>query len=201
MKYDTAVFSADGNHLALARDGDKGDGELALMSKSADGCWLEAGGIGLGFGEWQLAFSPDSRHLIAWFECIGEHFEIKYYADYGRTNFFVMLFSLDDQGLWVEKQRITKHTSELKAKYPLKAEFSPDGKHLAICAKFHYEVWTLKGQNRTFINLDEKMGVSFFPPFFLSSMPGVPKNSRARLWQNGIWQNRTSIISKVRRSK
>lgn len=148
MKYDTAVFSADGNHLALARDGDEGDGELALMSKSADGCWLEAGSIGLGFGEWQLAFSPDSRHFIAWFECTGEHFEIKYYADYGRNNFFVMLFSLDDNGLWAEKQRITKYTSELKAKYPLKAEFSPDGKHLAICTKFHFEVWTLNEDNR-----------------------------------------------------
>ena len=147
MKYETAIFSADDNHLALALNGDAGDGELVLMSKSADGCWLETGGIRLGFGEWQLAFSPDSRHFIAWFEHTGEHHEIKYYADYGRYNFFVMLFSLDDQGLWAEKQRITKYTSKLKAKCPLKAEFSPDGKHLAICAKLHFEVWTLNEDN------------------------------------------------------
>ena len=145
MQYSTAVFSADSNHLALAHDGDKG--KLALMSKNADGCWLETGGVNLGFGEWQLAFSPDCRHFIAWFEHTGEDHELLFYADYGRQNFFVMLFSLDSQGQWGEKQRITKFTSKLKARYPLKAEFSPDGKHLTICAKFEFEVWTLNEDN------------------------------------------------------
>lgn len=142
MQYGKAVFSADSNQIALTRDG-----KLSLMSKSADGFWSETGGVDLGYGDLQLAFSPDSRHFIAWFEHTGEDYDTQFYDTYGRYDFFLMLFSLDDQGQWAEKQRITKYLSERKAQYPLKAEFSPDGKHLAVCSKFEFEVWTLNEDN------------------------------------------------------
>ena len=145
MQYSSAVFSADNNHIALSDD-DK----LSLMSKNADGFWSETGGINLGFGELQLAFSPDSRHFVSWFERTGEdedddaRFD---YDDYGRNDFFLMLFSLDEQGQWTEKQRITKYLSEREAKCPLKARFSPDGKHLAVCSRYDFDIWTLNKDN------------------------------------------------------
>ena len=142
MKYHSAAFSADSQHIALGRKG-----KLSLMSKSADGWWSKTGGADLWSGELQLQFSPDSRHFVAWYERTGQPEEERYYATYGELEFFVMLFSLDDQGQWSEKQRITRHLPDRRAKYPLKVEFSPDGKHLAVCSKGEFDVLTLNADN------------------------------------------------------
>lgn len=142
MGYHSAAFSADSQHIALGREG-----TLSLMSKSADGWWSQTGGADLWSGELQLQFSPDSRHFVAWYEHTGEHEQDRYYATYGVSEFFVMLFSLDDQGQWTEKQQITRHLPNRRAKYPLKVEFSPDGKHLAVCAKHDFDVLTLNADN------------------------------------------------------
>ena len=142
MQYHSAAFSADSNHIALGRTG-----KLSLMSKSADGWWSKTGGADLCSGELQLQFSPDSRHFVAWFERTGQPEEERYYATYGVFEFFVMLFSLDDQGQWREKQRITRHLPNRQAQYPLKVEFSPDGKHLAVCAKHDFDLLTLNADS------------------------------------------------------
>ena len=141
-QYHHAGFSADNNHIALTYN-DK----LSLMSKGANGWWSETGCVKLGFGELQQAFSPDSRHFASWFERTGEDNENRFYADYGRCDFFLMLFSLDDQGRWTEKQRITKYLSKRRARYTLKAQFSPDGKHLAVCSGRDFDLWTLNKDN------------------------------------------------------
>lgn len=141
-KYDHADFSADSNHIALAYEG-----KLSLMSKGANGWWSETGSVNLDFGELQQAFSPDSRHFVAWFERTGEDFDSSFYPGYGRCDFFLMLFSLDDQGQWTEKQRITKYLSKQRARCTLKAQFSPDGKHLAVCSGRDFDLWTLNKDN------------------------------------------------------
>ena len=142
MGYHSAAFSADSQHIALGRKG-----TLSLMSKSADGWWSQTGSAELWSGELQLQFSPDSRHFVAWYERTGEDEEVRYYDTYGVFDFFVMLFSLDDQGRWTEKQRITRHLPDRRAQYPLKVEFSPDGQHLAVCAKHDFDVLTLNTDN------------------------------------------------------
>ena len=141
-QYDRAGFSADNNHIALTYE-DK----LSLMSKGTNGWWSETGSVNLGFGELQQAFSPDSRHFVAWFEHTGEDYDSSFYPDYGRCDFFLMLFSLDDQGRWTEKQRITKYLSKQRARCTLKAQFSPDGKHLAVCSGRDFDLWTLNKDN------------------------------------------------------
>ena len=141
-QYHCAGFSADNNHIALTCNGN-----LSLMSKGANGWWSETGSVNLGFGELQQAFSPDSRHFVSWFEHTGEDDENRFSADYGRCDFFLMLFSLDDQGRWTEKQRITKYLSKPRASCALKAQFSPNGKHLAVCSRNDFDLWTLNKDN------------------------------------------------------
>ena len=136
MRYDQLLFSADSNHVAMTYND-----RLCLMSKGLDGAWTETGGIEFGFGRWEMAFSPDNQHFITWSQATGEHGNEC--PEYARQEFFVTLFALDDHQQWAEKKRIAKTAQQPTDRFTLQARFSPDGKHLLVCAADEFDIWTL----------------------------------------------------------
>ena len=136
MRYDQLLFSADSNHVAMTYYD-----RLCLMSKGLDGVWTETGGIEFGFGRWEMAFSPDNHHFIVWSQETGEHGNEC--PEYARKEFFVTLFALDDHQQWAEKKRIAKTAQQPTDRFTLQARFSPDGKHLLVCAADEFDLWTL----------------------------------------------------------
>ena len=136
MRYDQLLFSADSNHVAMTYH-DK----LCLMSKGVDGVWTKTGGIDFGFGRWEMEFSPDNHHFIVWFQETGGH--CNECPEYAREDFFVILFALDDHRQWAEKKRIAKSAQQPTDRFTLSARFSPDGKHLLVCAPYEFDIWTL----------------------------------------------------------
>ena len=111
------------------------------MGKGVDGGWTKTGGIDHGFGRWEMAFSPDNHHFVTWFQDTGGHCEKC--PEYARKDFFVILFALADNHQWAEKTRIIKYARRPVDCFPLKAGFSPDGKHLLVCAESEFDIWTL----------------------------------------------------------
>ena len=136
MRYDHLLFSADSNHVAMTYHD-----RLCLMSKGVDGVWTNTGGIDFGFGRWEMAFSPDNHHFIVWFQETGEH--CNECSEYARKDFFVTLFALDDHYQWAEKKRIVKSAQQPTDRFTLQARFSPDGKHLLVCAPDEFDIWAL----------------------------------------------------------
>ena len=131
MRYKKLIFSEDSNHIAVTMDG-----KLALMSKGADGEWTKTGSINEDAGIWKMAFSPDNRHFIAWLKLAGDR-------DSKRRDFFVALFALNHDNQWVEKKRITKYAPVPIGRHTLRARFSPDGRHLAVCGQDKFDIWSL----------------------------------------------------------
>ena len=136
MRYDQLLFSTDSNHVAMTCHD-----RLCFMSKGVDGVWTNTGGIDFGFGRWEMEFSPDNHHFIVWCQETGEHGN--QCPEYARKEFFVTLFALDDHQQWAEKKRIAKFAQQPTDRFTLRAGFSPDGKHLLVCAPDEFDIWTL----------------------------------------------------------
>ena len=135
MEADKLIFSKDCNHVAMTWAD-----RLSLMSKGADGVWTQTGRMDDDIGMWKMAFSPDSRHFMTWFTEDAQ----EGYQDFDfRCDFFVALFALSPDNQWVEKTRITKYAPSPTEFYPLRASFSPDGKHLVVCGQDTFDIWDL----------------------------------------------------------
>ena len=133
IRYDELIFSKDSNHVAITIHD-----ELRLMSKGPNGVWRQTGKIDEEIDAWEMAFSPDSRHFIAWFNVDAQDDE-----DSSRDEFFVALFGLNHDNDWTEITRITKKAPSSLKCYTLSANFSPNGKHLVVCAEEKFDIWDL----------------------------------------------------------
>ena len=138
MRYDQLLFSADSNHVAMTCD----DG-LCFMSKGAEGMWTKTGGIDHGTGRWEMAFSPDNHHLVAWGKNTEGH--CSEHPGYAGKGFLVIIFAPDVNHQWAEKTRITRYVRQPVDSFSLKVGFSPDGSHLLVCATYEFDIWALSG--------------------------------------------------------
>ena len=136
MRYDQLLFSADSNHVAMTCD----DG-LCLMSKGVEGMWTKTGGIDHGSGRWEMVFSPDNHHLVAWVKNTEGHCPER--PEYAGKGFPVIIFALDVNHQWTEKTRIATYVGQPADSFSLKVSFSPDGRHLLVCAMYEFDIWTL----------------------------------------------------------
>ena len=134
MRYDQLLFSADSNHVAMTCD----DG-LCFMSKGVEGVWTKTGGIDYGSARWEMAFSPDNRHLVAWVKNTDGH----EHPGYAGRGFLVLIFALDVNHQWTEKTRIVRYVQQPVDSFSLKVSFSPDGRHLLVCAMYEFDIWAL----------------------------------------------------------
>lgn len=144
IRYQELIFSKDSNHVAMTMHD-----RLRLMSKGPNGVWRQTGSIEEEIDEWEMAFSPDNRHFIAWFNRGVQDDE----DGSSREEFFVALFGLNHDNEWTEITRITKQAPSSLDFYTLTAKFSPNGKHLVVCAEEKFDIWDLddSGNWRPFI--------------------------------------------------
>lgn len=136
MRYDQLLFSADSNHVAMTCDD-----ELCFMSKGVEGVWTKTGGIDHGPGRWEMVFSPDNRHLVAWVKNSEGH--CSKFPGYAPKDFFVIIFALNVSHQWTEKTSITRYVQQSVDSFSLKVGFSPDGRHLLVCAMYEFDIWAL----------------------------------------------------------
>ncbi len=142
---DYLQFSQDCGHVVA-----QSSSGIIFYSRQDDGTWIETGDIfdnDFLLKREQFEFSPDNHHLVAWGQkyrarsCVGP---IRVIPDGRRmpckTDPFVLLASLDDQGHWSESQRFNRICDHEMSPH---ARFSPDGKHLFVCIDNQLNIMSL----------------------------------------------------------
>lgn len=133
-------FSEDSKHIAL-----HDDAHIFFMSRHNDQ-WVYSGELvfDVEIEEDDLEFSPDNRHLVAWFDDAGDD---EYDVFPRRKDFHVKIASYDGQK-WSEQEDIIEKTDRPKSYLTLSAQFSQDGQHLFVCTRDVIKVWTLGSDNK-----------------------------------------------------
>ena len=133
-------FSEDSKHIALLDDT-----HIFFMSNHNDQ-WEKSGVLvfDVEIEKNHLKFSPDNRHLVAWFDDAGED---EYDVFLRRKDFHVKIASYEDQK-WSEQEDIIENTDHPESYLTLNAQFSPDGQHLFVCTRDKIKVWTLGNDNK-----------------------------------------------------
>ncbi|USE37753.1 F-box protein [Endozoicomonas sp. SCSIO W0465] len=148
-------FSPDSNHIALGESS-----TIRFLGKQKDGGWITTGILEFEFyattlteagmdedivGFSSIAFSPDSRHFVACFDDAQEDgADVPIHVE----DFFVVVFSLGDDGQWSEAITMTKHQLRPTQATLLNATFSPNSRYLVIYGKHGLEVCHLTDDNR-----------------------------------------------------
>ncbi|MGO0309515.1 F-box/WD repeat-containing protein [Endozoicomonas acroporae] len=150
-----SIFSPDSNHIAIDLEEC-----IGFFGKQKDGRWLANGilkfnmyttaltktGIDIddigGFDT--IAFSPDSQHFAACFNYAGEDSDD---MEIHVEDFFVVVFSLGDNGRWSETIRITKHQPHPVLCISLEVTFSPDSQYLVVHSEDNFDIWHLTDNN------------------------------------------------------
>lgn len=132
-------FSKDSKHIAILDDGN-----IFFMS-SQNGRWEKSGALvfDTSIEEDHVQFSPDNKHLIAWFDDAGHD---DYYILQIREDFHVKIASYNGQ-IWKEQKNIIEKAARPSNSLRLTAQFSRDGQHLFICTIDEIKVWTLSSDN------------------------------------------------------
>ncbi|USE37754.1 F-box protein [Endozoicomonas sp. SCSIO W0465] len=148
-------FSPDSNHIAIGESS-----TIRFLGKQKDGSWIATGILKYAFyaatltearmdeeivGFNTTAFSPDSRHFVACFDDAQEDYaDMPIYVE----DFFVVVFSLGDDGQWSEAITMTKHQLHSTQEMLLNATFSPDSRYLVIYGEHGLDVCHLTDDNR-----------------------------------------------------
>ncbi|USE37756.1 F-box protein [Endozoicomonas sp. SCSIO W0465] len=154
-------FSPDNNHVAIGESS-----PISFFSKQKDGCWIATGILEFEFyattlteagmdedivGFNTIAFSPDSRHFVACFDDAQEDCaDVPIYVE----DFFVVVFSLGDDGQWSEAITMTKHQLGPIQATLLNATFSPNSRYLVIYGEHGLDVCHLTDDNRWVAELE-----------------------------------------------
>ena len=133
-------FSEDSKHIAMLDDT-----HIFFMSNHNDQ-WEESGVLvfDVDIEEEYLEFSPDNRHLVAWFDDAGDD---EYEVFPRRKDFHIKIASYDGHR-WSEQEDIIEWTDRPKNYLTLNAQFSQDGQHLLVCTRDEIKVWTLGNDNK-----------------------------------------------------
>ncbi|WP_257296164.1 F-box/WD repeat-containing protein [Endozoicomonas sp. YOMI1] len=152
-------FSPDSQYIALF-DG----AEVSFITRDADGLWSCCSKIVFGLSsdvavarqaasdddrlfdnmEFDMAFSPDSRHFAAWSDDVGIYDESIPGAE---TEFYVKVAGLDQNRQWSHRLTITKKHSDPRHCFLLSVAFSPDGKLLVVATITGFDIWSLDDDN------------------------------------------------------
>lgn len=151
----TTNFSPDSNHIAVNNETD-----VQFYGKQKDGSWSVTGMLEFKmyamdltetdivreyFSFDTIAFSPDSQHFVACFTDAGENSDnIAIHVE----NFFVVVFSLGDNGQWSEAIKIIQRQSPPTQYTSLEATFSPDSKYLVVHGESGFDIWHFTDDNR-----------------------------------------------------
>ena len=141
-------FGQDYGHVAALHGS-----VIHFMSRQDDGSWVETGKIEtddfLLDGK-NFEFSTDDHHFVAWgqqYPCISRVAAsgtgVQFDNGILRTDPFVLVGSLDDQGHWSEVLRIDRSCDR---RIPISipdAKFSPDGKQLFVCTNNELTILSL----------------------------------------------------------
>lgn len=148
-------FSPDSQYLALF-DG----AEVSFITRCDDGLWSCSSKIDFGLSsdaaaasraaldndrlfdnmEFDMAFSPDSRHFAAWSDDLGIYDETIPGAE---KEFYVKVAGLDHNQRWSHKVTITKTHSDPHHCFLLSVDFSPDGRLLVVATINGFDIWSL----------------------------------------------------------
>lgn len=148
-------FSPDSNHIAI--DCQR---YIEFYGKEKDGRWFANGRLKISMytrtltetgikiedfcGFNTIEFSPDSQHFAACFNDAGEDSDD---MAINVEDFFVVVFSLGDNGQWSEAIRITKHQPHPVDMISLEATFSPDSRYLVVHGEDNFDIWHLTDNN------------------------------------------------------
>ena len=132
-------FSEDSKHIAILYDA-----KIFFMSNQNDR-WEKSGVLTfvLCVEKEHVQFSPDNKHLVAWFDDAGDD---EYEVFLIRDDFHVKIASYDGQR-WSEQKNIIEKTASPCDSLRLNAQFSRDGQHLLVCNRDEVKVWTLSSDN------------------------------------------------------
>ncbi|USE37746.1 hypothetical protein [Endozoicomonas sp. SCSIO W0465] len=135
------------------------------------------------------AFSPDSQYFIACFHDAGD--DDSDWPIYVK-DFFIIVFSLDDNGQWTETIKITKHQRQPTNTVLLEATFSPDSRYLVVHGESGLDIWHLTNDNRHVTELKDHEGFhkEIINPFPESTVTFNPCSSAFVLLQEGyamVW--------------
>ncbi|WP_422444437.1 MULTISPECIES: F-box-like domain-containing protein [unclassified Endozoicomonas] len=150
-----SIFSPDSNHIAI-----NCGRYIDFYGKRKDGRWLANGKLEFSMPTMALTearkrvedycgfdtiqFSPDSQHFAACFNDAGEDSDD---MDINVEDFFVVVFSLGDNGRWSEALRITKHQPQPVDIISLDVTFSPDSRYLVVHGEDNFDIWHLTDNN------------------------------------------------------
>lgn len=152
-------FSPDSQYLALF-DG----AEVSFITRDADGLWSCNSKIAFESGsnttlasqaeseddrlfdmEFDMTFSPDSRHFALW----SDDFVISDESIAGaEKEFYVKVAGLDQNRQWSHRLTITKKHHDASHCFLLSAGFSPDGRLLVVTTITGFDIWGLGEDNR-----------------------------------------------------
>lgn len=151
-------FSRDSQCLALF-DG----AEVSFITRDADGLWscsskmaFESGNNTLASQaeseddrlfdmEFDMTFSPDSRHFALW----SDDFVLSDESTPGaEKEFYVKVAGLDQNRQWSHRLTITKKHHDSSHCFLLSAGFSPDGLLLVVTTITGFDIWGLDEDNR-----------------------------------------------------
>ena len=151
-------FSPDSQYLALF-DG----AEVSFITRDADGLWSCSSKIAFESGsntlaspaeseddrlfdmEFDMTFSPDSRHFALW----SDDFVISDESiPDAEKEFYVKVAGLDPNRQWSHRLTITKKHHDSSHCFLLSAGFSPDGRLLVVTTITGFDIWGLGEDNR-----------------------------------------------------
>ena len=132
-------YSENSKHIAILCD------DVIYFMSNQNDRWEKSGVLTfeLCVKKEHLQFSPDNKHLVAWFDDAGDD---EYYVFLTRDDFHVKIASYDGQR-WSEQQNIIEKTASPCDNLRLIAQFSRDGQHLLVCNSDEVKVWTLSSDN------------------------------------------------------
>lgn len=132
-------YSEDSKHIAILCD------DVIYFMSNQNDRWEKSGVLTfeLCVEKEHVQFSPDNKHLVAWFDDAGDD---EYYVFLTRDDFHVKIASYDGQR-WSEQQNIIEKTASPCDTLRLIAQFSRDGQHLLVCNSDEVKVWTLSSDN------------------------------------------------------
>lgn len=153
-------FSPDSHYLALF-DG----AEVSFITRDTDGLWSCNSKIAFAQGgntaqasqaeseddrlfdmEFDMTFSPDSRHFALWSDdFVGTSDESTADAE---KEFYVKVAGLDPNRQWSHRLTITKQHHDSSNCFLLSAGFSPDGRLLVVTTITGFDIWGLGDDNR-----------------------------------------------------
>ena len=151
-------FSPDSQYLALF-DG----AEVSFITRGADGLWSCSSKIAFESGsntlaspaeseddrlfdmEFDMTFSPDSRHFALW----SDDFVISDESiPDAEKEFYVKVAGLDPNRQWSHRLTITKKHHDPSHCFLLSAGFSPDGRLLVVTTITGFDIWGLGEDDR-----------------------------------------------------